>query len=66
MTPNFPFNFRFFGPNMVTYVLIAKYLRLFCVISFISDNGKLDSFGNVLLFEFYQSWDIVDPTYNVN
>ena len=66
MTPNFPFNSRFFGPNMVTCVLIAKYLCLFCVISLISDDSKLASFGNVLLLDFYLSRDIVDPTFTVN
>ena len=53
----------FFRPNRVTRVSMENCLHLFCVVSFMSNEWKLESLVNSLLLEFSLSWDLVYPTF---
>ena len=63
MTPIFPLNSIFSRPNRVTRILISKYFHLSCVESFMADEGKLKSFGYLLLLGFFLLWDLFYPTF---
>ena len=52
-----------FRPNRVTHAPIIKDLCQFFVASFMYDQGRLESFVNIILLGFYLSWDLVDPTF---
>ena len=66
MTQNFPLNSRSIMPNRATRLRIVKYLRSFLSCPLWLMKVHYTNFVNILLLDFFLSWDLVDLVFADN